>query len=363
MKKIAFVIDKYVDFATGGEPSIHSRLIRLLHENNYKVDVYCRYYVEAEDKLPIDVYPLFDNNKDEYIQRIKESKYDLIVGGKFALKYDEISPDIITLHAHSDLHQQKSKFGFLYYLLKPRKKRIEKECSNLKRNANARYVFCSEVLKNDYSKICEYKNSIILNPYPNFKPTEDYQKKENEVFTFGISALGFQNKGGYLTIKSAFLLKLLGKKFKLRIIYRKDPDFLHKALINVLGLKKNIEFLRRQNDMTDFYSSIDCLILASQLESYGMVALEALAYNLPVIASSNSGFSEVITDGVNGYVFKFDFNRMFNLFLKMKEVYENKNLDSMKENIRKIGINTIDKYNDVMFKLIEKSLTDRGKYN
>ena len=47
----------------------------------------------------------------------------------------------------------------------------------------------------------------------------------------------------------------------------------------------------------------------------------------------------------------------------MKEVYENKKLDSMKENIRKIEINTIDKYNDVMFKLIEKSLTDRGKYN
>lgn len=359
MKKIAFVIDKYVDFATGGEPSIHSRLIKLLHENNYKVDVYCRYYVEAEEKLPINIYPNFEKNSEKYLKQIQDEKYDLVFGGKFALKFKELSPEIISLHAHSDLHQQKSKFGLLYYIIKPRKKRIQAENNSLKRNSNTKFVFCSEVLKKDYSKICEYKDSIILNPYPNFRPTEDYVKKQNEIFTFGISALGFQNKGGYLTIKSAFLLKLLGKKFKLKIIYRKDPDFLHKALITILGLKNNIEFLKRQSDMTDFYSSIDCLVLASQLESYGMVALEALAYELPVIASSNSGFSELITDGINGYVFKFNFNRMFNLFLKMKKVYENKNLDIMKENIRKIEINTINKYNDVMFNLIQEVLVNK----
>ena len=43
----------------------------------------------------------------------------------------------------------------------------------------------------------------------------------------------------------------------------------------------------------------------------------------------------------------------------MKEVYENKNLDTMKENIRRIEINTIEKYNETMFNLIQEVLVNK----
>ena len=136
--------------------------------------------------------------------------------------------------------------------------------------------------------------------------------------------------------------------------------FEHKLLVWLLGLSKNIEFLQRQDDMSEFYESIDCLILASQLESFGMVALEASAYGLPVIASSNSGFSDLIDDGKNGYVFKFDFNRMFNLFRRMKQAYNNKENLELVENIAKIKMNTIDSYNAEIYALIMDCLEKKN---
>lgn len=360
MKKIAFIINKYVDIATGGEPSIHTRVINLLVEKGFQVDVYCQHYLKTLDNSPVNVYSFIDFNEEDYIKQILDTKYDLIFGGKKVLKYKEIKPDIVSLHAHSDLFQQKSKFGLLYHIFKPRKKRIKTESENFIRNSKSKFIFCSDILKKDYSQICEVKDFAVINPYPNFIPKEGYEKSKNDIFTFGISALGFQNKGGYLTIKSAFLLKLIGKKFKLKIIYRKKPAFEHKLLVWLLGLSKNIEFLQRQDDMSEFYESIDCLILASQLESFGMVALEASAYGLPVIASSNSGFSDLIVDGKNGYVFKFDFNRMFNLFRKMKQAYDNKENLELVENIAKIKMNTIDSYNAEIYALIMDCLEKKN---
>ncbi|HSW40012.1 MAG TPA: glycosyltransferase, partial [Acidobacteriota bacterium] len=44
----------------------------------------------------------------------------------------------------------------------------------------------------------------------------------------------------------------------------------------------------------------DLLLLPSEIESFGLVALEAMACEVPVVASKVGGLPEVITDGVEG---------------------------------------------------------------
>ena len=59
---------------------------------------------------------------------------------------------------------------------------------------------------------------------------------------------------------------------------------------------------RAQDTLPYYYSSADVLIIPSHYESFGMVALEAMACGTPVIASQVGGLAFLVKDGVTGYV-------------------------------------------------------------
>lgn len=352
MKKIAIIIENFSDVAIGGEPIIHINFIKYLLKKGYKINIYCQNSEITNSKSEFIVYDNFIQNKNKYMNNISKNNYDFIVASRFGLKFSDISADLYTLHSHSDLYSQKSKFGIFYNVLKPKRKKIRTEINNLKNKVDAKFVFCSEQLKNDYCSLVEIKNAEVLTPYPNCVSGENYIPAENEIFTFGISALGFQNKGGYLALKSAFLLKLFNKKFKLKMIYKKRSGFLPNLLIMLLGLKENVEFLPKQENMSNFYRSIDCLLMPSSLESFGMVAIEAIKHQLPVIISSTSGCKEIITHNKNGFVFDISSRPVWNLFKQMEKVLLLKNNSSFKENISQTTINSEEIYNNTLLNIL-----------
>jgi glycosyltransferase involved in cell wall biosynthesis len=55
--------------------------------------------------------------------------------------------------------------------------------------------------------------------------------------------------------------------------------------------------------MNQFLSISDVLLLPSELESFGLVALEAMACEVPVIATRVGGIPEVVQDGAHGYLY------------------------------------------------------------
>ncbi|MDZ7727519.1 MAG: glycosyltransferase [Dehalococcoidia bacterium] len=51
-----------------------------------------------------------------------------------------------------------------------------------------------------------------------------------------------------------------------------------------------------------YYAAADVCVVPSYYESFGLVAIEALACGTPVIASRVGGLVSTVTDGVNGYL-------------------------------------------------------------
>ena len=56
------------------------------------------------------------------------------------------------------------------------------------------------------------------------------------------------------------------------------------------------------NDPVHYYAAADALVLPSFYDPFGLVVLEAAACGLPVVASRATGASELLSEGVDGYV-------------------------------------------------------------
>jgi N-acetyl-alpha-D-glucosaminyl L-malate synthase BshA len=81
------------------------------------------------------------------------------------------------------------------------------------------------------------------------------------------------------------------------------PD-LHDAvcLARSLGIADDVEFLGEQDQVVPILSVADVFLLPSSQESFGLAALEAMACEVPVVASRVGGLPELVEHGVSGFL-------------------------------------------------------------
>jgi L-malate glycosyltransferase len=70
-----------------------------------------------------------------------------------------------------------------------------------------------------------------------------------------------------------------------------------------LGIQTRVHFLGKQERVSELLAISDLLLMPSELESFGLVALEAMACKVPSIATRVGGVPELIEEGVTGLLF------------------------------------------------------------
>ena len=69
-----------------------------------------------------------------------------------------------------------------------------------------------------------------------------------------------------------------------------------------LGARTRFVGAAPQEQLPAYYSAADVCVVPSYYESFGLVALEAMACGTPVLAARVGGLTSIIQDGVNGYL-------------------------------------------------------------
>ena len=73
-------------------------------------------------------------------------------------------------------------------------------------------------------------------------------------------------------------------------------------LCQELGIQDKVIFFGNSNEIDKILSYTDLFLLPSETESFGLAALEAMAWSVPVISSNSGGLPEVNLEGISGYL-------------------------------------------------------------
>ncbi len=105
-------------------------------------------------------------------------------------------------------------------------------------------------------------------------------------------------------------------------------------LAHDLGIHSRVHFLGKQDRVNELLALADLFLMPSELESFGLAALEAMACKVPTIATNVGGVPELIDDGVTGLLFPVgDVEAMAAGALSLLK--DRARLDTMRETARK----------------------------
>ncbi len=226
--------------------------------------------------------------------------YDIISAIKFTKLYEKYNPTFVFSHngrfnSTINISRHLSKIKNTIAICHGDTKRLEKFSAILAVNSNLEKILIKKKIN----------NVSLLPNFIEIIKTEHPTKNSNGVFSFGVISRLSPEKSVIDSIKAIEELPQT-RNIKYKLIIAGDGIDLEtlKNYVQQQSLQEIVNFVGWMSDKGQFYKSIDCLVLTSLFETFGLTVLEAFNYSLPVISSRTDGPSEIIEDGVNGFLFE-----------------------------------------------------------
>ncbi len=169
-----------------------------------------------------------------------------------------------------------------------------------------RILSTSHVMAKETSK---YTNKdIFITPFgvdiDRFKKIDGLQPKE-EFIVGNVKALS-PIYGIDVLIQAFKIVTVNNPSLKTRLlIYGKGPNRKdYEQLASTLGISDIVEFrgFIANEKLPEVYNSVNVSVSVSHSESFGVVAVEAMACECPVVTSDAEGFTEVVENGTSGII-------------------------------------------------------------
>jgi len=219
----------------------------------------------------------------------------------------------------------------------------------------------SEYVKESFVKYGIKEDKIIKVPYgvdlQEFSLTKSEKKKDGKFRIISTGSISVR-KGSHYLLEAFDNLRLPNSE----LIFIGDISDDFKQIKKKYSNMKNIKFIKKQNQekLKFFYNDSDLFILCSIEEGLAMVQAQAMACGLPVICTTNTGGSEIIDDGINGYVIPIRNSEI--LMDKIKILYKDREkLQEMSKNAHIKANNQLswENYGEKMLDIYQKLLQDK----
>jgi len=147
---------------------------------------------------------------------------------------------------------------------------------------------------------------------PNFVNCDLYCRKENPTLRAEWAPEGepiLMHLSNFRPVKRITdvveIFSLVREKMRAKLVMIGDgPDRgAAEYLVRKKKLTRDVHFLGKQDRVYEHLALADVFLLPSDLESFGLAALEAMACEVPVVATNVGGVPEVVEHGVDGYLY------------------------------------------------------------
>ncbi|MGA2622524.1 MAG: N-acetyl-alpha-D-glucosaminyl L-malate synthase BshA [Bacteroidota bacterium] len=159
--------------------------------------------------------------------------------------------------------------------------------------------------------ITNYNINKDIEVIPNFVDTAKYRKVDASTIRKNIAPNGEKvliHISNFRLVKRVQdvirIFQIVRKRLPSKLVLVGDgPDRSScEQLCRELKICDDVEFLGKQAEIIPLLSASDLFLIPSQSESFGLSALEAMACEVPVIASSVGGLPELVVHGETGYI-------------------------------------------------------------
>jgi L-malate glycosyltransferase len=156
-------------------------------------------------------------------------------------------------------------------------------------------------IKNPIQVIPNFVNCDVYKPLEDRQTARARYARDNEKILIHLS--NFRPVKRVTDVVKAFAL--IANQVPARLLLVGDGPDRSSAewLAHNLGIQDRVTFLGKQESVNELLPVADLMLMPSELESFGLAALEAMACRVPTIGTNVGGVPELIEDGVTGRLF------------------------------------------------------------